>query len=152
MNKRSRKGILMRVGIVFMMLTVFFALFLGFIKVGEELQLDSQYKLIRPVYIMGVYDSLNNRALSSETASAYLHSKRYYDKSYVAFQHEVPAGTIITVIRKAPKLWYLPFLADRYFVALTPDLSNGLDVVLVLNRGIEGNLDGLNPGLFDRVK
>jgi hypothetical protein len=68
----------------------------------------------------------------------------------VAFQYEVPAGTIMTIVGSAPKVWSLPFFADRYFVQLDPDLSRGLDVILELNRGIEGNLDGLNPELFGR--
>jgi len=68
----------------------------------------------------------------------------------VAFQCEVPAGTIMTIIGKAPKVWHLPFLANRYFVQLDPDLSRGLDIVLELNRGLEGNLDGLNSELFNR--
>ena len=68
----------------------------------------------------------------------------------VAFQCEVPVGTIMTIIGPAPKAWHLPFLANRYFVRLDPDLSRGLDVVLELNRGIEGSLDWLNPELFNR--
>lgn len=75
---------------------------------------------------------------------------RYYEKASVAFQCEVPTGTIMTIIGPAPKVWHLPFLANRYFVRLDPDLSRGLDVVLELNRGIDGSLDGLNPELFSR--
>ena len=41
--------------------------------------------------------------------------------------------------------------ANRYFVRLDPDLSRGLDIILELNRGIEGSLDGLNPELFERL-
>ncbi|MFZ5564796.1 MAG: hypothetical protein ACOZBW_12155 [Thermodesulfobacteriota bacterium] len=57
----------------------------------------------------------------------------------------------MTIIGPAPRAWYLPFLANQYFVRLDPDLSRGLDVELELNRGIEGNLDGLNPDLFERI-
>jgi hypothetical protein len=99
---------------------------------------------------MAVYDSLNNRQLSRETARAYLHSKHYYNKSDVAFQSEVPAGTVMTIISPIPKVWHLPFFANRYLIKLDPDPSRGLDVVLELNRGLEGNLDGLNPEIFSR--
>ena len=116
-----------------------------------NLQAGSQYKVIHPLYIMATYNSLNNRTLSKETATAYLHSTEYYKKSYVAFQHEVPVDTTITIIGPAPKLWYLPFSADQYFITLTPDLSGGLDVTLKLNRGMEGALDGLNPELFSQL-
>lgn len=117
---------------------------------GEQPQPGDRYKIISPIYLMAVYDSLNNRQVSRETARAYLHSMRYYEKASVAFQCEVPVGTIMTIIGPAPKVWHLPFLANRYFVRLDPDLSRGLDVVLELNRGIEGSLDGLNPKLFIR--
>jgi hypothetical protein len=99
---------------------------------------------------MGVYDSLNNRQVSKETARAYLESIQTYKKAEVAFQCEVPVGTIMTIIGPTPKVWHLPFFANRFFVRLDPDLSRGLDVVLELNRGIEGSLDGLNPELFSR--
>jgi len=56
----------------------------------------------------------------------------------------------MTIVGPAPKVWHLPFFSSRYFVRLDPDPSLGLDVILELNRGIEGNLDGLNPELFDR--
>ena len=117
---------------------------------AEELQPGSQYKIVRPMYLMAVYDSLNNRLLSRETARAYLHSMQYYEKSEVAFQCEVQVGSIMTIIGSAPKVWNIPFFANRYFVRLDPDVSRGLDVVLELNRGIEGDLDGLNPELFSR--
>jgi hypothetical protein len=115
-----------------------------------ELQAGNRYKIVRPVYLMAVYDSLNNRQISRETARAYLHSKEYAQKSWVAFQCEVPVGTIMTIIGLAPKSWYRPFSANRYFVRLDPDQSRGLDVELELNRGIEGSLDGLSPELFSR--
>ncbi|MFT6916964.1 MAG: hypothetical protein ACJAWL_003308 [Motiliproteus sp.] len=100
---------------------------------------------------MATYNSLNNRRLSKETARAYLHSKKYYKKAEVAFQHEVPVGTTMTIIGSTSKVWHLPFLAERYLVLLEPDLSVGLDVVLELNRGIEGSLDGLNSKLFNKL-
>jgi len=99
---------------------------------------------------MAVYDSLNNKTLSRATAKAFLNSEQYYKKSFVAFQCEVPVGTTVTIIGIAPKVWYFPWLARSYLVRLDPDLSHGLDVIVELNRGIEGSLDGLNPNVFAR--
>jgi len=115
----------------------------------EQPQPGNRYKIVRAVYLMAVYNSLNDRQVSRETARAYLESKQTYKKSWVAFQCEVSAGTIMTIIGPAPKVWSLPFFANRYFVRLDPDPSRGLDVVLELNRGMEGSLDGLNPQLFN---
>lgn len=116
----------------------------------EGPQPGTQYTIVRPLYLMAAFDSLNDRRLSKETARAYLHSTRYYERSFVAFQVEVPVGTIMTILSPAPKLRHLPFAANRYFVKLEPDPSRGLDVVLELNRGIEGSVDGLNPKIFER--
>jgi hypothetical protein len=58
----------------------------------------------------------------------------------------------MTIISLAPKVWYLPFSAKRYFVRLDPDVSRGLNIELSLDRGLEGILDGLNPELFVRLK
>jgi len=107
---------------------------------------------MKKVYLKAVYDNPNKKQLTKETASTYLLAKRHAMKSEVAFQCEVQAGTIITILGPAPKKWYLFFYADRYFVQLDQDFSRGLDVILVLNRGLEGNLDGLNPELFRRLE
>jgi len=134
--------------IAFTFFTVSSTIFCDLSYASEQPQLGNRYKIIRPVYLMAVYDSLNNRQVSKETARAYLHSMRYYKKSSVAFQCEVPVGTIMTIIGQVPKVWYLLFSANQYFVRLDPDLSRGLDVILQLDRGVEGSLDGLNPELF----
>jgi hypothetical protein len=117
----------------------------------DDLQTGSRYVIVQPMYLMAVYDSLDQKEISKETARAYLHAVQYYDKSDVAFQREVPAGTIVTVLRPAPKVWALPFLANRYFVTLEPDVSRGLDIVIELDRGIKGEMNGLNPELFGRL-
>ena len=123
------------------------AVLCGSIYAGEP-QIGNKYKSVQPLYLMAVYDSLNNRQIGRDTARAYLHAMEYYESSWVAFQSKVPEGTILTVIGKAPKPWYRPFSAKLYFVRLEPDLSRGLDVELELNRGIEGHFDGLNPKIF----
>ena len=57
----------------------------------------------------------------------------------------------MTIIDQAPKRVSLPFFANRYFIQLDPvELPNEFDIILELNRGIEGSLDGLNPELFSR--
>lgn len=100
------------------------------------------------MYLMAVYDSLSNRRVSKDTARSYLHVQRYYDKSFVAFQVEVPAGTTMTIASPPLRVWALPFFTTRYAVRLDPDPSQGLDVLLQLDRGVEGNVNGLNPDLF----
>ena len=120
---------------------------------AEEIQPGNRYKVVRSVYLRAAYNSLNNKQLSRETARAYLSRQQLLAKRvWMAFQSEVPVGTIMTIIGPAPKIWHLPFLASRYFVRLDPDVSRGLDVELELDRGFEGGLDGLNPALFSRLE
>lgn len=88
--------------------------------------------------------------MSRQTAHAYLGAIKVATKSYTAFQTEVPSGTSVTIITKTSRPWYHIFAADTYLVKLDPDLSQGLDVELQLNRGLEGNLDGLNSEIFIR--
>jgi len=101
---------------------------------------------------MAAYEDIENKLLTRETARGYLNAIELYEKRWVAFQSEVPAGTIVTIIGVVPKVWYFPFSSDRYLVRLNPDLSRGLDVELELDRGLEGSLDGLNPEFFIREK
>ncbi len=141
-----------RVLIAFVFFSVLGTIFCCFSYANEKLQSGGQYKIVRPVYLVAVYNDLNNRQLSRDKARAYLEAVQLAKRSYQAFQCEVPAGTIMTIIGPAQKVWHLPFFADRYFVRLDSDLSSGLDIILELNRGMEGNLDGLNPELFSRYE
>lgn len=120
---------------------------------GKEVSLQpgQKYKTIKTIHITGVYNDPNDRRISKETATASLAPKKYANKkSWYGFQKEVPAGTVMTIVRPIPKPWYLPFADDEYLVKLDPDLSEGLDVEIKLFRGFEGSLDGLNPEIFIR--
>jgi hypothetical protein len=121
----------------------------GFSYASEQLQSGNRYKIVGQVYLSGIYRDLNNRQLNKQMAVGSLTAVRFSGPE-VAFQDKVPLGTIVTIIGPAPKRLPFPFFANRYFIRLHPDLSRGLDVVLELNRGIEGDLDGLNPELFSR--
>lgn len=118
---------------------------------AEGLKAGNRYKIKKPIFIMGVYHSGTNRTLSKETAVAYLHPRELAKRYFTAFQCEVPAGTIMTILGLAPKPWYLYFNSDYYFVSLDRDYSRGLDVKIPINRWFEGDLDGLNPEIFSRV-
>nr|WP_319495068.1 hypothetical protein [uncultured Desulfobacter sp.] len=119
---------------------------------GDKIEPGDQFIIINPVYLVGVYKNLNNRQLSNKTALGYLEAKHSYKKATVAFQDEVSVGTIMTIIAPAPRIWHLFFLPDRYFIKLKPDLSRGLDIIIELNRGMEGDLDGLNAEIFNRIQ
>jgi hypothetical protein len=152
MIKKSFTGTLVQSGIAFTLLIATFILFDRLSHASEELQPGMRYKIIRPIYLVGAYKSLNNRKLSRETARAYLEVERYAVKSEVAFQVEVSPGTNVIIVSSAKKVWHFPHMVDQYIVRLDPDLSRGLDVVLDLDRGLEGDLNGLNPELFTRIE
>jgi len=122
---------------------------------AEGPQPENRYKIVKPAYLIAAYESLNNRQVSRETAFAYLRPRQSPKRAWLAFQSEVPIGTIMTIIGPAPKpeVWHFPFFFKRYsvyLVRLAPDLSRGLDVMLELSLGMEGSLDGLIPEFFSR--
>lgn len=114
-------------------------------------QAGERYELIAPIYIVGAYDSLNNKVVSRETAKANLNPIRYADRNYHAFHEQIPAGTVMTILSVEPDTLHFPYWVTKRIVGLTPDPSRGLDVILTLDRGMEGNLDGLNPELFRKL-
>lgn len=116
---------------------------------GDGPQPGNRYKIIGPAYAIGVYRDLNNRQLNREQSWVSLSPVRVSGPE-IAFLQNVPLGTTMIIVDHAPKRTTLPFFASRYFARLDPDLSRGLDVVLELNRGIEGDLDGLNLEVFQR--
>jgi len=138
---------IVRASVAFTLFTMIGAISCGPSYASEQPQPGNKYTIAGPVYLSGIYRNLNNRQLNRQMAFGSLTAVRF-SGPWVAFQCQVPIGTIMTIIGSAPKVWHLPFLANRYFVRLDPDLSRGLEVDLELNRGIEGSLDGLNPKIF----
>lgn len=117
---------------------------------GSESLVGNRYVIIGSVYLDGAYENLNDRRVSRDVARAYISSATIGKRVWMAFECQIPVGTAMLLLGPAPKVWRLPFMADRYFVRLTPDFSRGLDVVIALDGGLDGNLDGLNPALFAR--
>ena len=119
---------------------------------AEDLKEGQKYKIIKPIYMAAWYKSLGNKKINKDNADVYLAVSKNADRPYIGFQTEVPVETVMTIIGPAPKKWYLFFQGDFYFIKLEPDLSQGLDIKLQLDRGIEGSLDGLNPAIFSRIE
>ena len=141
-----------RVTIAFFLFNVIGTILWGSSHASEELQPGRQYKIIGPVYLSAIYLKLSNRQLNRQLAVGDLTAVRFSGPE-VAFQRPVPVGTIMTIIGPAPKRLPLPFYANQYYVTLDPvDFPGGLDIILELNRGIKGSLDGLNPDLFARLQ
>lgn len=155
MRMKKVNNVIVLVTIVVMLFTVTSTIFCCPSCASEELQPGNRYKIVKTVYLIAAYKSLNNRQVSRETAFAYLRPRQSPKRAWLAFQNEVPIGTIMTIIGPAPKpeVWHFPFFFKRYsvyLVRLDPDLSRGLDVMLEVSLGMEGSLDGLNPELFSR--
>jgi len=126
---------------------VLLSLFTG-CEYSQFIQSGNKYKTIKSMYLFAEYKIGYNKKVSKKTAIAYFESKCRAKRRFTKFQKKVPVGTIKTIENRAPKPWYLYFQRDRYFVKLSPDLSEGLDIQIQLDSGIDGDLDGLNPELF----
>lgn len=140
----------MRVSVAFIIFTVIGTIFCGSTYASEELQPGSRYKIIKTLYLAISYNSADDKRVSKETARAYLELMKVGKTRWIAFQVEVPAGTVMTIIGQEQRAWYLFFAPTHYFVRLDPDPSHGLDIMLNPDLGFEGTLDGLNPELFSR--
>lgn len=149
MQMKTLNYAIARAIVVFILLTWSNTISCGSSYASEQPQPGNRYKIVGPMYISGIYKNLNSRQLNKLSAVGSLTAVQFSGPE-VGFQCKVPVGTIMTIIGSAPKRFPLFFLADQYFIKLDPDLSRGLDVILELNRGIEGSLDGLNPELFTR--
>jgi len=118
----------------------------------EKLQIGAKYKITKPLYIEGTYNSLNDRRLSPETARAYITSVKHARRSEVIFQVMLPVGLILTIVSPPERVLHIPYIVDTYIVELTPDLSQGLDVVFSLDPVFVGDMDGLNSQIFERAQ
>ena len=142
--------VLVRASTALTLFAVISAIFCGSSYASEEPQAGNRYKIVGPVYLAGVYRNLNNRQLNRQLAVGSLTAVQFSGPE-VAFQRKVPAGTIMTIIGPERKRVLFFWVTKRYFVRLEPastDLPSELDIRIELNRGLEGNLDGLNPELF----
>lgn len=119
---------------------------------ANALSAGDKYRLVKSVYVYAVYEDVHDKRIAKDAARAYLHDQRYADRNFLAFQSEVPAGTMVTIKSAVARRWWTPWAADRYLVELTPDHAKGLEVELSLDRGMEGDLDGLNRSIFQRER
>jgi hypothetical protein len=116
-----------------------------------QLQPGTFYKIVRPVYLMAVYESAAEKAAGKGAARAYLQPERYAQTRWVAFQCEVPVGTVMKVVGPAPPAKDLWRHYDAYYVHLEPDPSRKLDVIVQLFRGFADASGGLSPEFFQRM-
>lgn len=116
-----------------------------------QLQPGTSYKIVRPVYLMAVYESVAEKAAEKGAALAYLQPERYAKTRWVAFQCKVPAGTVMRVVGPAPPARDLWHRYDAYYVHLQPDPSRQIDVIVQLFRGFADASGGLSPEFFERM-
>ena len=116
-----------------------------------QLQSGASYKIVRTVYLMAVYESMDDKRVGKGAVRAYLQPERYAKTRWVAFQCEVPAGTVMRIVRPAPPAKDLLRRYDAYYVCLQPNPSRQLDVIVQLFRGFDDSSGGLSPAFFERM-
>lgn len=116
-----------------------------------RLQPGASYKLMRSAYLTALYESMEDKWAGKGAARAYLQPERYAKTRWVAFQIEVPAGTVMRIVRPAPPAKDLLRRYDAYYVHLDPDPSRQLNVIVQLFRGFADTSGGLSPVFFERI-
>lgn len=117
-----------------------------------KLQLGASYKIVRPVYLMAVYKSMDEKRSGKGAAVAYLQPERYAETRWTAFQCEIPAGTTMKIIGPAPPAKDFLRSYDAYYVQLAPDSSRKLDVIVQLFKGFADARGGLSAEFFERMQ
>lgn len=118
-----------------------------------QLKPGAGYKMVRTVYLMAVYESMDEKRAGKGAAVAYLQPERYANTRWVAFQCEVPAGTTMKIIGPAPPAKDLLRSYDAYYVHLVPDPdpSRKLEVIVQLFKGFADASGGLSADFFERM-
>jgi hypothetical protein len=121
--------------------------------VTTEVQLlpGESYRIVRSVDLMAVHESMSDRREGKKPKLAYLHPQRYAMTRWVAYQCEVPAGTVMAIVRPAPRVkgFGHPYLA--YYVKLQPNPPGQQEVIVGLSRGFGDESGRLNPEFFQHV-
>jgi hypothetical protein len=150
-----RLSLLGRLSIRYALLSVVFLATLmesGSLMAGDaQLQSGASYKIVRPIYLMAVYESMDEKRAGKGAGVAYLQPERYANTRWVAFQCEVPTGTTMKIIGPAPPAKDLLRSYDAYYVHLAPDPSRKLDVIVQLFKGFAGASGGLSAEFFERM-
>ena len=123
--------------------------------IDDQLQSGAIYKIVRPVYLMGVYENPDAKRAGKDAAVAYLQPEQYAKTRWVVFQCEVPAGTTMKIIGPAPPAKDLLHSYAAYYVRLAPDPdpvpSRELDVIVQLFKGFADASGGLSAVFFERM-
>jgi hypothetical protein len=138
---------------VILVVTVFFAPMASPLAAPREVKLTpgTSYKVIRPIYLMAVYESMDAKSKGKGPAKAYLNPKQYAKTRWVAYECLVPVGTIMTVIEPAPPAKDLWRRYDAYYVKLSPDLTRNLKVIVELYLEFADASGELNATFFEPV-
>jgi hypothetical protein len=111
----------------------------------------TSYKIIRPVYLSAVYESMTAKHAGAKPATAYLQAELYARTRWIAYRCAIPEGTIMTVIGPAPPAKDLAQRYDAYYVTLKPNASPQTTVVLQLFRGFGDASGGPSAKYFEQA-
>ena len=111
---------------------------------NDDALIGQQYEIVGELYAHSVADDLNSRVVSIID----LVPLRLTGPEIISRQL-VPTGSILTIVKKAPKRLFAFLYPDRYIVRVnTIDAPPGIPIVIGLSRGIEGTSTALNPRIF----
>jgi hypothetical protein len=130
-----------------------FSLMGSLLGIATEVQLltGENYKIVRPVDLMAVHESMDDKSAGKKPKRAYLNPQRYAMTRWVAYQCEVPVGAVITIVRPAPPARDLWRRYPAYYVKLVPNPPGQQEVIVQLFLGFRDESGRLNPEFFQRV-
>ena len=117
----------------------------------ETTSLSGRYKVLRPVYAVGVFNNAQYKASTPDAVTVYIKARRMYPKRDIAFQHEVPEGTIIQVKCRVRTPWFNPLIEPLYCVSIEEHNYADYQSFLQMIPSLRGEDGGLNPWLFEKI-
>lgn len=119
------------------------------VTVEVQLRPGESYKIVNSVYLMAVYESMDDKRESRGPTRAYLQPERYAKTRWVAFQCAVPVGTVMTIVGPAPPARELWNRYDAYYVNLKLNPSRQLAVIVPVARAFSDTSGGLSRKFFE---
>ena len=111
---------------------------------SNDLKIGQKFEVVGEIYAHRVYHDLNTRVVS-----IIILERVRLSGPEIESRKQVPIGSIVTVLEKAPKRLFSFLYPDRYIVRVSSiDAPAQIPVVIDLSRGLEGQTTVLNPLFF----
>ena len=117
----------------------------------ETTSLSGRYKVLRPVYAVGVFNNAQYKASTPDAVKVYIKDRRMYPKRDIAFQREISEGTVIQIKCRVRTPWFNPLIEPLYCLSIDDPNVADYESYLQMIPSLRGEDGGLTPLLFEKM-